>query len=187
VRLKIQIQMLLCLFEASEPVNRAEHWAIGGGAGLELLWKHRQARDLDVFLYNPMVFAFLSPRTNDFYERIGIDAAEGIDSISWRSGGVDISIVCTAPLTDSIAEKFSFEDQIINIESPHEILARKLHHRASSLTVNDLFDVAHYVQLYPPIHRNELTASLLTDNRELLRSRAEEFQEPSLLKSLYSI
>jgi len=41
------------------------NWTSGGGTVLTLRHRHRPSRDIDLFLNDPQVLSFLSPRLND--------------------------------------------------------------------------------------------------------------------------
>jgi hypothetical protein len=68
----------LILFEtAMRIIDRAEAtmgsrigWSIGGGTMLHEMFGHRFSRDLDIFVSDPQVLLFLTPRTNDAAEQI---------------------------------------------------------------------------------------------------------------------
>jgi hypothetical protein len=149
-RLVDQLQLILELVRASIDGIREGSWAVGGGAALELQWGHRFARDVDVFFYDPMLFAFFSPRVNDFYDRRAISAVEGVDNIVLVFEGTEINIVCAVPLTNSPLQAIQVDQHPVPLESPHEIIARKMRHRRDALTKSDLFDTAKYLSLSTP-------------------------------------
>src|SRR5450631_527046 len=68
----------LILFElAMDMIDHAETvmghkiaWTVGGGTMLRQMFSHRHSKDIDIFLNDPQVLLYLSPRTNNIAERV---------------------------------------------------------------------------------------------------------------------
>jgi hypothetical protein len=150
---------LRCL-DTLEPLGGPPRWTLGGGAALALAWAHRTTLDVDVFLRDAQWLTALSPRLNSQTGRGAADYEEGSSSlrISFPDGAVDF--VIAPQLTTMEAVPTELEHREILVDSPIEVLAKKIHYRAVEFRVRDVVDLA--VAL---AHR--------TDGLELLRPFAD--------------
>ncbi len=123
-----------------------DDWTLGGGTMLFRRYGHRLSRDIDIFLSSPQSLTSLSPRLND-------EAARRID----RSGGGyveqshflkltfadgDIDFIVAPHLMQPYATPEQLEGRTVLVETPAEILAKKVLYRADDFTARDLFDLA---------------------------------------------
>lgn len=117
-------------------------WTLGGGTVLMLRYQHRLSKDIDVFLGDPQYLGFLTPRLNDTIAGWVSDWEEGPGwlKLAWPEGEVDF--IASPPLTEDPAESWVLQGRPVAVETSGEIIAKKLYHRAASLQVRDVFDIA---------------------------------------------
>lgn len=141
-------------------------WTIGGGTMLWLRFRHRESRDIDIFLSDPQRLGVLSPRLNSQTE-IMVNEQDGkyIEQSSFLklafSEG-DIDFVVAPHLTTPYAEAGEIDRRSVLIETPREILAKKLLYRADDFTARDLFDLAFLIEA------SEAKALIASDRRTYL-------------------
>ena len=46
-------------------LNEKEEWVFGDGTALRLYYDHRESNDIDIFIKNPALIPYRSPRVND--------------------------------------------------------------------------------------------------------------------------
>jgi hypothetical protein len=123
-------------------------WTIGGGTMLNDMFAHRESKDIDIFVSDPQILLFLTPRSNDVAEQIG-DAGSYVESSNFikfvtRNGEIDFIV---APrLTKPHAIPRDIGDHPAMVETPVEILAKKVLYRAEAFTGRDLFDLAFLIE-----------------------------------------
>lgn len=140
-------------------------FAFGGGTALSAFyWHHRYSTDIDIFLY--------PDGSNDRLDRLRRDWSDDIESIFSSLG---YSGVMRAPgyyleLTIDDQSKIQFFDvnpytptpytmehfwgQTLNIETPAEIIAKKIHYRGNKGHPRDIFDIAVAVHHDPTFFSN---------------------------------
>ncbi|MBM3556591.1 MAG: nucleotidyl transferase AbiEii/AbiGii toxin family protein, partial [Alphaproteobacteria bacterium] len=119
-----------------------EQWRFGGGTALAVVLGHRVSYDIDVFLTDPQLLPRLSPRLNDAATGLAKDYAESGDSLKMVLDDGDIDFIVRPCLLD--AKPWS--DQVVEglalrMETPGEILAKKLLYRGERLAHRDAFDL----------------------------------------------
>jgi hypothetical protein len=122
-----------------------DYWTFGGGTAMMLQIDHRESHDIDIFLLDPQLLAFLDPQKRDFkleveptdYEGDGTRflklAFEGIGQIDFIVG----SPMTALPTTERI-----IEGEAVKLETIPEIIVKKIYHRGSSIRPRDIFDIA---------------------------------------------
>lgn len=121
---------------------RAGDWSLGGGTALMLKFRHRVTKDIGICLVDPQMLTNLSPRLNLAAERLtwgGIEHARFM-RLYLPEGEIDFT-VC-ASLTPNPATVTRILGREVRIETPVEIAAKLIWHRAASLTAPDVFDLA---------------------------------------------
>ncbi len=122
-------------------VNRRQ-WTWGGGTVLMLRHRHRLSWDIDLFLHDVQTLTHLSPRLNDsvaatvdFYT----EQANHLRCVVNEIGEIDYLVA--APVIDLDPETMSLAGHgIVQVMSDREILAQKIHYRATAFKGRDLFD-----------------------------------------------
>jgi hypothetical protein len=119
-----------------------DDWSFGGGTVLMLKHRHRFSKDVDIFVPDSQCLGFLSPRLNDDAgeDPRGYDEQTNSLKIYYSEGEVDF--VVATPLTPMPFERQTVLGRAVNVETPLEIVAKKLQFRAAEFKARDLFDLA---------------------------------------------
>jgi hypothetical protein len=146
----------LKLFElAMEMIDWAEArkrgkiaWTIGGGTMLHQMFAHRHSRDIDIFLGDPQVLLYLTPRTNDAAERIAETGSyqESSNFIKFVTPHGEIDFIVAPHLLKRYATARTVGTRLALVETPAEIVAKKLLYRAADFTARDIFDLAFLIE-----------------------------------------
>jgi predicted nucleotidyltransferase component of viral defense system len=121
-------------------------WSFGGGTALMLQYQHRNSHDIDIFLPDPQWIGILHPERNDTVEGMISDYAMGptwlklvIDEPEARG---EIDFIVAPPLTMHPFMSQTIRGIRVLVETPVEIVAKKLRYRGGVLRSRDLFDIA---------------------------------------------
>lgn len=120
-------------------------WTFGGGTVLSLTLSHRESHDIDIFVDDPQLLGYLSPKFSD--EEGQYDETSNYIKIYRPEGEIDF-ILAPRLLPDISLRRPTFEGRPIPCEHPLEIVAKKLHYRGDSFTVRDWFDLAIVAERY---------------------------------------
>jgi len=165
-----------CLEEAG--ISESE-WTFGGGSALMFWYWHRESRDVDIFLTNPQFIVMLSPRLNDYAERIAADYWEASNFVKIVLEDREIDFIVAPNLTGiTPVEKKLFPDMEVFVEQPEEIVVKKFFYRTEKLKLRDFFDA--YVVLKDDRRGEKLKTILggvLKGKKEILRQRAVYLRE----------
>lgn len=115
-------------------------WSFGGGTALMLQLHHRDSKDIDLFLPDPQVLGFLSPKLTDPAVWNGPDYDETSHYVKLKYAEGEIDFIATSPISDLPLMNYAFDGRDIAIEHPAEIILKKLFHRAKLLKPRDIFD-----------------------------------------------
>jgi hypothetical protein len=156
---------------------------IGGGSMLLRRYRHRQSRDLDLFVTDARLARWCSPRHNDAASDLFPDYGEDAASMKLIVGMQEVDIIVAVPLIEGEAvDHITLHDRTVEIERPREILAKKVVYRGRNFQPRDVFDLACIANLEP----EEVAAVLPILNLTLiddLEARLKEI-EPILAKEL---
>ncbi|MGJ3648231.1 nucleotidyl transferase AbiEii/AbiGii toxin family protein [Sphingomonas sp. GlSt437] len=120
-------------------------WSFGGGTALMLQIDHRESHDIDLFLDDPQLLPFLNPETQ------GIDVARRPDSYSTDGTSVlklafqeigEIDFICCADILDPSSQPSEVRGLTVQLETPAEIVAKKVYYRGWNFQPRDMFDLA---------------------------------------------
>jgi len=152
-------------------------WTLGGGTGLFLSLNHRVSYDVDIFIEDPRAL-----------KRIAADPRTRTISSDWQFPGNylklireegEIDFILAAAITDNSFFHYNFKGTPVPVETPVEIIAKKIRHRGSRFTVRDVFDFASAV---------DHDLKLIKELRQILT--AKDFQKTldriTLLKENFS-
>ena len=115
-------------------------WTLGGGTGLFLSLNHRVSYDIDIFLEDPQAL-----------KRIAGDSRTKRISDDWQFPGNylklirqegEIDFILASSVTESFFFVYNFKGAQINVETPAEIIAKKIRYRGPTFTIRDVFDFA---------------------------------------------
>jgi hypothetical protein len=124
-------------------------WSFGGGTVLMLRIGHRQSRDIDLFIPDPQMLGYLSPRLSEVAEAITTDYEENAEFIKLYLPHGEIDVVVGEALTVAPFDLVSHGGRDIRVETSAEILAKKLWHRGDRGAARDLFDLCAVAQHEP--------------------------------------
>lgn len=120
-------------------------WTFGGGTALMLQIGHRESFDVDIFISDPQLLPYLHPIRQGYVTGLRPKAcvADGVRSLKIAFDGIgEIDFVCAAPLTETPALKTEVFGHRVELESPAEIIAKKIFYRGATLQPRDMFDIA---------------------------------------------
>jgi hypothetical protein len=124
-------------------------WSFGGGTALMLQINHRESHDIDLFIDDAQYLPYLNPETQDYdlalapsdYETDGTRALKIVfDGIG------EIDFICCDPVTEGPFVVSEIRGRNVRLETPAEILAKKVVFRGSQLQPRDMFDIAAVAQ-----------------------------------------
>lgn len=162
-------QRALAILDHACKSGMPDDWSFGGGTVLMLKHRHRFSKDVDIFVPDPQCLGFLTPRLNDQAEvsTHGYDEQANSLKIYYAEGEVDF--VAAGPITAEPFEQRVIRGRLISVETPTEIVAKKLKFRAADFKARDIFDLALVLER-EPLSRPTLTA-LLRQQEDVLRER----------------
>lgn len=131
--------------------NIKARWSFGGGTAMMMTYSHRESRDIDIFLTDPQLIGYLSPRLQDDIQEItdctGYDEQATVLKLILDTGEIDF--IVAASLTKHPYEDWKFEGRKIVRERPVEVVAKKVFYRAVDFRVRDVFDLACLLEREP--------------------------------------
>ncbi|MFJ1300914.1 nucleotidyl transferase AbiEii/AbiGii toxin family protein [Pseudomonadota bacterium AL_CKDN230030165-1A_HGKHYDSX7] len=113
---------------------------LGGGTRLMLAFGHRLSDDIDLFVDSPGWLPYVSPRLNDVLDSSITAYTEDNAHVKLMFAEGEIDFIVAAPLLDGADWNPAATETAFELESPAEILAKKLFFRGWALTARDLFD-----------------------------------------------
>ena len=122
-----------------------DRWTLGGGTALMLQIDHRESHDIDLFIDDPQLLPFLNPETQDYSLDLYPSSyvSDGTRALKLVFDGIgEIDVICCGWLTEDYAKPVEVKGQLIQLETPAEIIAKKLYHRGWNLQPRDMFDIA---------------------------------------------
>ena len=154
-----------------------DEWTFGGGTVLMRRHRHRLSKDNDIFIDNPEFLGYLNPRLSDIAESLTTDYVEDTEYIKLRFPDGEIDFVVAAPLSQHPANLETVLGRPFLVETPTEIVAKKIWHRGATFTARDIFDFA-LVSEWESEALREIFP-ILRDRREAVLKRITDF-EPQL-------
>jgi len=124
-------------------------WSFGGGTALMLRYAHRISTDIDIFVPDPQWLPSLSPRLNEAAEALGADFVEDAQFLKFRLPEGEIDFVACGWLTSAPCERQVVLGSEVSVETPAEIVGKKLWFRAGRFRARDLYDLATVIELEP--------------------------------------
>ena len=117
-------------------------WSFGGGTALMFYYNHRYSKDIDIFLHDAQYLTYLTPRLNDYVENKVDDYEEMSNSLKLKMGEHEIDFIIAPSLTKIPFNIINIDDQDIRIETPEEIVIKKIFYRCEAFKVRDIVDLA---------------------------------------------
>lgn len=128
-------------------------WTLGGGTGLFLSLHHRISYDIDIFVEDPRSLKRIAgdPRTTAISDNRQFPG--NYLKLIREEGEIDF--ILASNITEECSFVYGFKGLSIQVETPAEIIAKKIRHRGHAFTIRDLFDFASALK-----HDSDLTEKL---------------------------
>ena len=146
-------------------------WSFGGGTVLMRRHHHRLSKDIDIFIVDPQVLGYLSPRLSEAALTLTADYLETASSLKLRFAGGEIDFIASQPLTEKPFVQEQLFGRVVNVEASSEIIAKKLWHRGDLFTARDIFDLAMVAEKEPEALME--IKRILRDRRAMVFARIE--------------
>ena len=133
-------------------------WDWGGGTVLALYdFQHRRSFDVDIFIYEPQLFSFLSPKwiLDNESSAFSHEYEESADHIQLlvEHSRIKVDFILSSPLFPELLrenERLDL-DFPFYVESVEEIIAKKLKFRRAKNIARDIFDTALAIERQPEL------------------------------------
>jgi len=106
---------------------------------------HRESFDIDIFIDDPQVLPYLNPTTQGYSLQLNPDeyVSDGTHALKIVFADVgEIDFICAPSLTSDPTSRVTLRGIEVDVETPGEIIAKKVHYRGASLQPRDMFDLA---------------------------------------------
>ncbi len=150
-------------------------WSFGGGTVLMFYYAHRKSKDIDIFVPDPQFLGYVNPRLGGRGEEVTTEYQDGTEFVKLFLPEGEIDFVASPTLTKDPFEKHLVLGRSLLLETPVEIVAKKLWYRGDRATPRDLLDLAlviehHYSAILD--HRNVFSKNIVafTDQCESRRA-----------------
>ncbi len=149
-------------------------WSLGGGTALALHLNHRVSFDIDIFFEHPGALKELmrNPKT----KQLSDDREFPGNYLKIIRPEGEIDFILASNVTDKFCQTYNFEGEHINIETPIEIIAKKIKYRGSKFTLRDVYDLSAVIKTTPDILER------LADLEELSMTFEKIFQRIGFLQ-----
>ena len=146
-------------------------WSFGGGTALMLKYRHRFSKDIDIFLRDPQFIGHVTPRLSPAAEAVTDQYEEGGEWVKLRLPEGEIDFIGTGWLTTTPFRPERVMGRTVNVETPAEIVAKKVRYRAHNFKARDLFDLATVLEQAPEAIRE--IAPVIQGYRSVLLERVK--------------
>lgn len=119
-----------------------DEWTFGGGTALTVYFQHRESKDVDIFLRDAQYLTYLTPRLNNAVGNLTGDYVEGSHFLKLKFAEGEVDFIIAPHLTENYYELKRVAGREVRVESPEEIILKKLFYRAETLKTRDVVDVA---------------------------------------------
>ncbi|WP_244597105.1 nucleotidyl transferase AbiEii/AbiGii toxin family protein [Ochrobactrum soli] len=131
--------------QANSRFSVLDRWSFGGGTALMLQIDHRESFDVDIFIDDPQVLPYLNPQTQGLTLDINpsaysFDGTHALKIVFENIGEIDF--IVAANLTKEPLKQTVIREQKVDLETPVEIIAKKIYYRGTSMQPRDMFDIA---------------------------------------------
>lgn len=105
-------------------------------------FNHRYSKDIDIFLHDAQYLTYVTPRLNDYIENKVDDYEEMSNSLKLKMGEHEIDFIIAPSLTKIPFNIVKIDGQDVRIETPEEIVVKKIFYRCEAFKVRDIVDLA---------------------------------------------
>lgn len=111
---------------------------------MALRFDHRISYDADIFLHDAQILPYISPRLNDITGALSDEYTEQANGLKITTKFGDIDFVVAADITGErpVQMEVAGLDRTVAVQTPAEILAKKIQYRGFKFTHRDMFDLA---------------------------------------------
>ena len=117
-------------------------WSLGGGTVLMFYYGHRKSKDIDIFVPDPQFLGYVNPRLGGRGEDVTTEYKDGTEFVKLFLPEGEIDFVASTTLTENPFEEHEVLGRKVLLETPVEIVAKKLWYRGDRATPRDLLDLA---------------------------------------------
>lgn len=149
--------------------------SLGGGSALMRRHRHRRSAGVDIFLRDTRMLHRVSPRLNEAVGALSVDYVEESTAVRIYFPEGEVAFIASGLLTSDPVRREWILGRPVLVETPAEILAKKLWHRAASFPARDLFDFATVAAFDPDALRS--VGGVLRARRAVLLERLREHGE----------
>ena len=106
---------------------------------------HRVSHDIDIFLPDPQLLAYLDPQKRDFDLEVGPTEYDGDGTRFLKlafEGIGQIDFIVGSSITASPTTRRMIENEIVELENVPEIITKKVYYRGPNIRPRDIFDIA---------------------------------------------
>ena len=143
-------------------------WSLGGGTVLMFYYGHRLSKDIDIFVPDPQFLGYVNPRLSGRGEAVTSDYKDGSEFVKLFLPEGEIDFVASSTLTENPFEEHVVLGRKVLLETPIEIVAKKLWYRGDRATPRDLLDLALVIEHH---------YSDILDHRDVFAKNIEAFTE----------
>lgn len=173
--------------QANSSATVIDRWTLGGGTALMLQIDHRESHDIDLFVDDPQLLPFLNPETQDYSLDLYPSSyvSDGTRALKLVFDGVgEIDVICSGWLTEACAKPVEVKGQLIQLETPAEIIAKKVYHRGWNLQPRDMFDIAAVQKVFGDDYVTDVLSAF---PKEVAQARnVAELMNPELARGVLS-
>ena len=119
-----------------------DEWTFGGGTALAIYLNHRESYDIDIFLRDVQLINTLTPRVNRNLAKDVSNYTEASSFLKLKYENGEIDFIIAPLLTTEPWKLMDVEGKKIRVETPEEIIIKKLFYRAETLKSRDVIDTA---------------------------------------------
>lgn len=170
---KLLLRKALACIDTLDARGIKAKWSFGGGTAMMMTYSHRESKDVDIFITDPQLIGYLSPRLQDNIQTItdctDYDEQAAVLKLILDIGEIDF--IVAASLTKRPFEDWKFEKRTLLRERPVEIVAKKVFYRAVDFRVRDVFDLACLLEREPAEVAKE--EDLFRAKQDILMERLE--------------
>lgn len=151
-------------------------WTFGGGTALMLRYVHRFSKDIDIFVPDPQSLGYVTPRLSSVAESLTTEYQEAAVYVKLYFPEGEIDFVASPNLTSPGYETHEILGRQVNLETPEEVIAKKMWHRGHAITGRDIFDFALVSEKEPASLARH--AQFMTRHADAIFQQLEERYEP---------
>jgi hypothetical protein len=151
-----------------------EEWSFGGGSALTMYYHHRESFDIDIFLSDVQYILLLTPRLNYISSDIK-DYTEMSNFVKLKMEEGEIDFILAPHLTKDWYVLKELYGEVVQIETPWEIIVKKLFYRPESLKIRDIIDTV--VVLKNESRKMQEQKHILIPKYDILNARWEKLKE----------